>query len=105
MRGLILGHLGSIGIILIAVASILWSFVWYKYNKREKERLEKISRFAKVIQAFNLLEETYIERIKIYEPSKQGDAIKDDCRKKMKKDNQITVTLLSKEQVEHAIIK
>ena len=98
----ILGHLV---ILSVAAVSVLSGFLWWKFDKREAQRLKKISKYAKHIRAYYLLEKTYIEHILTLEPNKTENGIKRDCRKKSREENDIEMEVLLKaNDVERDII-
>jgi len=98
--------LGSIVTLAITGISVLSGFLWYKFDKREARRLKKISKYAEHIKAYYLLEQTYIKRIKQYEAERPEQTIMNECRKKMKEDNQIEIgTLLSANDVVQDIVR
>jgi len=97
----ILGHLV---ILALTAVSVLSGFLWWKFDKREAQKLKKISNYAKQIKAYHLLEDTYIEYIKKYEPEKTDLMIKRACRKKFREDNDIEVArFLGDKDVEYDI--
>jgi len=98
--------LGHVVVLAITAVSVLSGFLWWKLDKREAQRLKKISKYAEHIKAYYMLEKTYIERIKTHETTKPEQTIMNECRKKMKEDNDIEIgKLLSANDVKDDIDK